>query len=63
MNATVSGAFAAGALAIIWIVLGFWAFVLVTLAALVGAAVGRILEGRIDVRALADVFRGRRSSS
>lgn len=63
MTTTVIGAVTAGALAVIWIVLGFWAFVLVALAALVGAVVGRILEGRIDVRALADAFRGRRSSS
>lgn len=63
MNATMIGAVAAGALAIVWIVLGFWAFVLVVVAALIGAVVGRILEGRLDVRALADAFRGRRSSS
>ena len=63
MNATVIGAVAAGALAIVWIVLGFWAFVLVLLAALVGAVLGRIIDGRLDVRALADALRGRRSSS
>lgn len=63
MNATVIGAVAAGALALVWIVLGFWAFVLVVLAALVGAVLGRMWDGRIDVRALADAFRGRRSSS
>lgn len=63
MNATVTGAVIAGALAVIWIVLGFWAFVLVAAAALVGAVIGRIVDGRIDVRALADAFRGRRSSS
>lgn len=63
MNATVLGAVAGGALAIVWIVLGFWAFVLVVVAALIGAVVARILEGRLDVRALADAFRGRRSSS
>jgi len=63
VNATVIGAVAAGALAIVWIVLGFWAFVLVIVAALIGAVVGRIVDGRFDVRALADAFRGRRSSS
>ena len=63
MSATVIGAVTAGALVVIWIALGFWAFVLVVVAALVGAVVGRILEGRIDVKALADAFRGRRSSS
>jgi hypothetical protein len=44
-------------------VLGFWAFVLVAVAMLVGAIIGRIVDGRLDVRALAEVFRGRRSSS
>ncbi|MGV2985015.1 DUF2273 domain-containing protein [Microbacterium sp. AGC85] len=63
MNATVIGAATAGALAVVWIVLGFWAFVLVLVAALVGAVLGRIIDGRLDVRALADAFRGRRSSS
>lgn len=63
MTSTVIGAIAGGALALIWIVLGFWAFVLVVVAALLGAAIGRVLDGRLDVRALADAFRGRRSSS
>ncbi|MCT1477793.1 DUF2273 domain-containing protein [Microbacterium sp. p3-SID336] len=63
MNASVIGGAAAAALALTWIALGFWAFLLVLLAMLVGAAVGRIVDGRLDVRALAEVMRGRRSSS
>ncbi|MDH5134094.1 MULTISPECIES: DUF2273 domain-containing protein [unclassified Microbacterium] len=63
MNASVIGGAAAAVLALTWIVWGFWAFLLVTLAMLVGAVVGRIVDGRLDVRALADVVRGRRSSS
>jgi len=63
VNATLIGAVVAGALAIVWIVLGFWAFVLVAVAALVGAVIGRVVDGRLDVRAVADAFRGRRSSS
>lgn len=63
MNASVIGAAAAAVLALTWVTLGFWAFVLVALAMLIGAVAGRIIDGRIDVRALADVFRGRRSSS
>ena len=57
------GAAAAAVLALTWIALGFWAFALVAAAMLVGAGIGRILDGRLDVRALADAFRGRRSSS
>lgn len=63
MSGTVIGAGAGAVLALTWIVLGFGAFVLVALAMLVGAVVGRVVDGRLDVRALADAFRGRRSSS
>ncbi|OAN35193.1 DUF2273 domain-containing protein [Microbacterium sp. H83] len=63
MNGSMIGAAVAAVLALTWIAFGFWAFVLVALAMLVGVAVGRIIDGRLDVRALADVFRGRRSSS
>lgn len=63
MSASVIGAAAAAVLALTWVVLGFWSFLLVALAMLLGAVVGRIIDGRLDVRALAEVFRGRRSSS
>ncbi|WP_288872569.1 DUF2273 domain-containing protein [uncultured Microbacterium sp.] len=63
MNASVIGAAAAAVLALTWVALGFWAFLLVALAMLIGVVVGRIIDGRLDVRALAEVFRGRRSSS
>lgn len=63
MSATTVGAAAGAVLALTWVVLGFWAFLLVAVAMLIGAAVGRVAEGRLDVRALADAFRGRRSSS
>ena len=63
MNASVIGAAAAAVLALTWVALGFWAFLLVALAMLIGAVVGRIIDGRLDVRALAEVYRGRRSSS
>lgn len=63
MSTSIIGAAFAGVLAITWVALGFWAFVLVALAMLAGAAVGRIIDGRLDVHALADAFRGRRSSS
>ena len=63
MSATAAGAAAGAVLALTWIVLGFGAFLLVALAMLIGAAVGRVAEGRLDLRALADAFRGRRSSS
>lgn len=63
MSTTTVGSAVGAVLALTWIVLGFWAFVLVGVAMLAGALVGRIVDGRLDVRALADAFRGRRSSS
>jgi uncharacterized membrane protein len=63
VNTTVVGAGVGALLALTWVSLGFWAFVLVAVAMLVGAVVGRIADGRVDVRALADAVRGRRSSS
>lgn len=62
MSTSVIGAAVAAVLALTWVVLGFWAFVLVAVAMLIGAIAGRVIDGRLDVRALAEVFRGRRSS-
>jgi hypothetical protein len=50
-------------LAVSWAALGFWAFVLVAFAMAVGAVVGRLVDGRLDLRALTAAFRGTRSSS
>lgn len=63
MNATVVGMGAGAVLAIVAVTLGFWAFVLVAVFMAVGALIGRIVSGEIDVRRLADALRGRRSSS
>lgn len=63
MNATLIGTGIGAVLALTWVAFGFWAFVFVGLAMLLGAGVGRVLDGRIDVRALADALRGRRTSS
>jgi hypothetical protein len=50
-------------LALSWIILGFWACLFVAAAMVVGGLIGRILEGKLDVASLVDVFRGKRSSS
>lgn len=63
MSGTVAGALLGGALALVWIVLGFWAVLAVAVAMVVGAALGRLAEGRLDLRAVADAVRGRRASS
>ncbi|MEF2978992.1 DUF2273 domain-containing protein [Subtercola sp. YIM 133946] len=63
MTATKFGILAGAVLALVWIVLGFWAFVFVLVAMAIGAVIGRIVDGRIDVRALVGAFQGKRSSS
>ncbi len=63
MTRTVIGMGIGAVLALTWVSLGFWAFVLVLVAMAIGAGVGRIVDGKLDVRALTDAVRGKRSSS
>ena len=63
MNHTVAGIFIGALLALTWIVFGFWAFVFVAAAMAVGALVARVLDGKLDLRSVADAVRGKRSSS
>ncbi|GGF10191.1 DUF2273 domain-containing protein [Subtercola lobariae] len=63
MTSTKFGMLAGAVLALVWILIGFWAFVVVLVAMVVGAVIGRIVDGRLDLRALAGAFQGKRSSS
>lgn len=63
MSKTVVGMAVGAVLALSWAALGFWGFVFVLFAMAVGAGVGRIMDGRLDVRTLTDALRGKRSSS
>lgn len=63
MTRTVVGMGVGAVLALSWIAVGFWAFVLVLAAMAVGAGVGRVLDGKLDLRTLSDAFHGKRSSS
>lgn len=63
MTATQSGVAIAAVLAIVWIAIGFGAFLLVAIAMLIGALIGRYVEGRLDVSGIVSAVRGRRSSS
>mgnify|MGYP001457166995 CR=1 FL=1 len=60
---TRTGILVGAVLALTWIVLGFWAFVFVAVAMAVGVLVARVVDGKLDLRSLSDVVRGRRSSS
>ena len=63
MSTTVAGMAVGAVLALTWIVFGFWAFVLVAVAMALGALVARVLDGKLDLRRVADAFRSKRSSS
>ncbi|MDQ1205545.1 DUF2273 domain-containing protein [Microbacterium sp. SORGH_AS_0862] len=62
MSATVSGALVGAVLAVSALLFGFWGFLLVALFMGIGALVGRVVSGSLDLRALANVFTGRRTS-
>ncbi|TFB54436.1 hypothetical protein [Cryobacterium tagatosivorans] len=63
MNATKAGILIGAILVIVWITLGFGAFVLVLVGMIVGGIVGRIVDGKLDLPGVVDAVRGRRSSS
>jgi uncharacterized membrane protein len=62
-SATRTGIAVGAVLALTAIIFGFWAFVFVAVAMAIGAVIGRIVDGKLDVGGLVDVFRGKRSSS
>ena len=62
MNPTVTGAMIGAILAVSMILFGFWGFLLVALFIGIGALLGRIMSGKLDVRGLANAFSGRRTS-
>jgi uncharacterized membrane protein len=63
VSTTVAGAAIGAVLGVTAVAFGFWAFVLVAVFMAVGALIGRIVSGKLDVSSLVDVIRGRRSSS
>ncbi|MCS5716382.1 DUF2273 domain-containing protein [Herbiconiux sp. CPCC 205716] len=63
MTATRTGILIGAVLALTWVVIGFWAFLFVAIAMAIGAAVGRVVSGDLDVSRVVDAFRGKRTSS
>jgi uncharacterized membrane protein len=63
MSATMAGTAVAATLAISALAFGFWAMLLVALFMVVGAVVGRSIDGRLDLRGVLDALRGKRTSS
>jgi uncharacterized membrane protein len=62
VNATVTGAAFGIVLALTALLFGFWGFLLVVVLGGIGAVVGATVSGRLDLRAMADAARGRRSA-
>lgn len=50
-------------LALTWIVFGFWAFLFVAVAMAIGALIGRIVEGKLDVSSVVSAVQGKKNSS
>lgn len=57
------GALIGGGLAIVWAALGFWSFIGVVIASLIGYTVARVVTGDLDLARVLDALRGRKSSS
>ena len=57
------GLLVGGGLAVVWAAFGFWVFVGVAAASVLGSLVARVFGGDIELARLADALRGRRSSS
>lgn len=62
MTPTTTGMVVGAVLALTAVAFGFWAMILVAVFVAVGYGVGRVVEGKLDLRGLTDALRGRRSS-
>ncbi|MDJ0379055.1 DUF2273 domain-containing protein [Cryobacterium sp. PH31-L1] len=63
MTATRTGIMIGAVLALTWIVFGSWASLFVAVAMAIGALIGRIVEGKLDVSSLVSAVQGKKSSS
>lgn len=65
MSTTQIGMAIAAVLAIVWVTpgLGFGAMILVAIAIVIGALIGRYVSGELDISGIVNAVRGRRSSS
>jgi uncharacterized membrane protein len=63
VTAARTGIIVGAVLALTWVIVGFWAFLFVAVAMAIGAVVGRVVDGKLDLSSLADTLRGKRTSS
>jgi len=62
MSATVTGIAVGAVLAFATLIFGFWGLLLVAAFMAVGLLIGRIIEGKLDLRGLANALSGKRTS-
>ena len=62
MTGTIVGAAVGFLLAVTALVFGFWGFLLALVLAAVGAVIGAVVSGRLDLRTITEAARGRRSA-
>lgn len=62
MSPALTGALAGLVLALSALIFGFWGFILVALFIAIGAVVGRVVSGQIDIRNVVNAFTGRSTS-
>jgi uncharacterized membrane protein len=62
MRGALVGAGSGVVLAFAGLVFGFWGLLLVVVLGSIGGFVGAVVAGRIDLRAVTDALRGRRSA-
>ncbi|MFZ8758938.1 DUF2273 domain-containing protein [Microbacterium sp. HMH0099] len=62
MSPALTGALAGLVLAVSALIFGFWGFILVALFIAIGAVVGRVMSGQIDIRNVVNAFTGRSTS-
>lgn len=63
MTATRTGILVGAILALTSIAFGFWAFVFVAVAMAIGALVGRVVDGKLNIQNLLSAVQGKSSSS
>jgi uncharacterized membrane protein len=63
MTPTTTGMSAGAVLAFAALIFGFWGFLLTLVLVSCGAFIGRVVEGKLDLRGVLDALSGRRSSS
>lgn len=63
MSPTGVGMTVGAVLSLTWIIFGFWAFLFVAVSIAIGALIGRVVSGKLDLRSLLSAFQGKRTSS